>query len=135
MPYVSQNVESTIAAIILVNLLALAAGAAIAGFRKSRLRAGQSWPTAEGTIESAKVEYQGGGNHQNVYATVAYSYAVEGEYYSGFYSRPAGHDGVAHQMLEPFHPGDKLLIHYHPGNAEKSVPDLDSLERLRAMPR
>jgi hypothetical protein len=44
----------------------------------------ERWPSVEGTIESGKLEQvAGSGNYKVILPVFAFSYSVEGEYYSG----------------------------------------------------
>lgn len=78
----------------------------------------ESWPMAFGNVQSIEISQS-----QDFLwrATLAYSYTVAGEYYSGFlkqqFARERDVDDFAHQ----FPSGLKIFVHYNPTRPERSL--------------
>jgi hypothetical protein len=72
----------------------------------------QSWPCAEATIQSAEMETVGSGRYAVVLPCFAFSYLVNGEYYSGRFSLSCSDVRSATLIREMV--DKKLTIHYDP---------------------
>jgi hypothetical protein len=97
---------------IILGILSLGVAAAIAigwWWRKqqSRVESAKHWPVTEATIESGKLE--GATEGRIVLPTFAFSYHVDGEYYSGRFSLipQGGSEDIIQRLV-----GCKLQIHY-----------------------
>ncbi|HYA25500.1 MAG TPA: DUF3592 domain-containing protein [Terriglobales bacterium] len=73
-----------------------AAGAAWAWFK---VRHAHSWPSAQGTIQSTKVQRATDNNILPWDAMLTYSYTVNGEYYSGYYRMRARSERRAEEKI------------------------------------
>ena len=106
-------------------LLAYVAAAATLEYRSWRKwREAESWPTTMATIETKEVRrVQTGKSPQHFVAELAYSYSVEGEFYSGFYKKPFDSEIDAWEFADSLS-GKSVPIHYKPDNPAISVlPD------------
>ncbi len=109
------------------------AGAAIAAawvlclwaIRQGRARRAQSWPTTEGTVESAQIRVEGVGDDRREIPEVSYSYCVEGEYYAGY------HVVRGARQLEAYSPGSRVLVHYKRIEPAESFLDRQDLRNRR----
>ena len=104
----------TTAIVILVGGLVVGV-AAETGVRLSRrrsLRRAQAWPITQAHIESAKI--------LQIDGEIAYSYSVNGEYYSGSHKRQFGNEEEAFAFIDAFK-GKTVLVNYDPGNHAVSV--------------
>jgi hypothetical protein len=98
--------------------------------RNQRERAGQSWPIVGGTVESAQMTMVDG----QARAEVAYSYSVNGEYFSGVFFRVPRTTGKGEELLAHFPKESHVLVHYKPGSPEISVLDLNEVKAKLALP-
>jgi hypothetical protein len=81
-----------------------------------RRRRAESWPMILGHVERAEVN-----NEDTAYSvTLAYSYEVNGEFFSGFYSKPFKMFRFAEEFVS-MNRGQQLFIRYDPEKPEKSV--------------
>jgi len=99
----------------------LLAGVGWCGYRFKR-RASRSWQLATGTVESAKVRYEGDSVLTKRWILdTSYSYRVNGDWYSGFgedrfeteEEADAAASGLKHRPL---------AIRYNPKSPDQSVP-------------
>jgi hypothetical protein len=77
---------------------------------------GASWPTAQGRVESVKVQTVA----EQSLAEMAYSYVVEGERYAGYYARQFADEQDAWDFLRPLQ-GQSISVRYKPGRPEVSA--------------
>lgn len=77
------------------------------------------WPTAEATIQSGEMEIVGKGRSAVTLPCFAFSYVVNGEYYSGRLSLSGCDDRSATLLREMI--DRKLPVHYNPGKPEDFV--------------
>lgn len=90
-------------------------------FRRWSLRRAQSWPVAQAHVESASVSQAKAGEYSTCYkGEIAYSYTVDGEYYSGYHARTFDREEEAWAFVEALK-GKTILVNYSPGNHEVSV--------------
>jgi hypothetical protein len=90
-------------------------------FRRWSLRRAQSWPVAQAHVESASVSQAKAGEYSTCYkGEIAYSYTVDGEYYSGYHARTFDKEEEAWAFVEALK-GKTILVNYSPGNHEVSV--------------
>lgn len=93
-------------------------------FRELRERAGQSWPIANGTVESAELTVVDG----RMRAEVRYSYSVDGEYYSGLFFRIPSTEKRGEKILLQFPKGSRVFVHVKPSDPEISVLDREEIK-------
>jgi len=103
----------------LVILLARCAKPLWRWFKRQRA---QSWPTVQGRIES--VEVKGPAR-----AELAYSYTVEGHYYSGYYQREFGTEEEAWDFVRDLR-GRPAFVSYNPRQPAKSLLLEDAVSTL-----
>jgi hypothetical protein len=106
---------------ILILLMYVALGTAGLGWwywQKKRVDAARKWPPAEATIESGTLEvYSAGRGAKVTLPTFSFSYAVNGDYYSGrfalmpYLTDPA--PGITERLI-----GAKLEITYDPSHPD-----------------
>ena len=101
---------------------AVAAGWLVYHFRA---RIAQSWPIANGTIESTTVREEGFGHNKRTIAEVNYSYSVGGEYYSGVHRVGGERD------FDSFPKGVHVLVHYKPSDHATSFLDRRQIQARR----
>lgn len=82
----------------------------------AKKRRAESWPLIPARVERAVVE----GTDTGYYADLAYSYEVNGEFYSGFYQKSFRVRRFAEEFVSITH-GQQLLVRYHPEKPEDSV--------------
>jgi len=96
-------------------LVLLVVGGAIAFrallWRKVRAWGAQSWPICQGKMEFGTVI-----EHRTKYfsyysAQMSYSYAAEGEYYSGFYKKVFFHESSAEKLIDQLKGRDTFVRH------------------------
>lgn len=80
----------------------------------------ESWPTTQSTVEFVAVRAEGGRGNRHYVAELAYSYSVEGHYYSGFYHRHFQSEKNARSFVEACK-GKIIPVQYKPENPEVSV--------------
>jgi hypothetical protein len=117
------NGHGTAATTILVTgvLVAFAVENWLHPFRRWSLRRAQNWPMAQAHVESGSVpQYDEDGRHSYCRGEIAYSYSVNGEYYSGFHSRSFDKEEEAWAFVGALK-GRTILVHYNPGSHEDSV--------------
>ena len=103
-----------------VAVFALGVGIAVVGSRWRRRwegRASEGWPTVFGTIEQRYVDDE----DRTPYATIAYSYSVNGEYYAGFVRQAFPISNQAEKFLENYPRDAKVMIRYNPHKPSYSV--------------
>jgi hypothetical protein len=87
----------------------------------------QSWPTTQGRIESVGVKApRGRGPAQ---AELAYSYTLEGHYYSGFYQREFWSEEEGWEFVRDLQ-GKAVTVSHNPRNAAKSLLSEDAVSVL-----
>lgn len=93
--------------------------------RARREDAAQNWPSAEATIQSAAIE-EVGSRYKDLLPCFAFSYVVDGEYFSGrfcLYVKGDRADALIKDMIDA-----KLTVQYDPQKPERfSIPD-ESIE-------
>jgi hypothetical protein len=84
-----------------------------------KFRNWQSWPMGEATIEDANVrEVRTRHNHYFV-AELGYSYVVNGQFLSGYFTRDFAREGDAWDYANQMR-GTKAAVRYHPRRADRS---------------
>ena len=117
------NGHGTAATTILVTGLIVAAAIEtwVRPFRRWSLRRAQTWLIAQAHVESASVSQSKAGEYNSGYkGEIAYSYCVNGEYYSGFHAKSFDEEEEAWAFVEALK-GKSVLVHYHPGNHQVAV--------------
>ena len=85
------------------------------------LQAGR-WPLAEGTLESGEVTVTSlGKGKESETARIAYSFSVEGEYYSGYCLEEIFNDSMSARKYAEELKGTKVFIRYDPQDPNHSV--------------
>jgi len=80
---------------------------------------------ADGTVEYTMVRAEGHGRTYREIAEVNYSYAVEGEFYSG--THVVGNEAE----FEMFPKESRVVVHYKPSNPSVSFLDREDLRSRR----
>lgn len=94
--------------------------AAAAGVRYwIRSRQAQSWPSTQGSIVGANARF-GGDRHKRWVCAMSYSYAVNGEYYSGFHSIRTKKEQRADELAREWK-GRSVVVRFSPTNPGVSV--------------
>ena len=91
-----------------------------------RQKEAQSWPSAEATIESSGMEAVGSGRPAADLPCFAFSYVVNGEYYSGRFSLSGGKDrseSLLREMVDR-----KINVKYDPTRPESYMIAEDVIE-------
>jgi hypothetical protein len=78
------------------------------------------WPVVNGKVESAYSATETNDGVEGMGAEVAYSYEVEGEYFSGFYFKKFLREREADEYAARFKKGQMLPVHYDPRHPERS---------------
>ena len=99
-----------------VYLVAILSGLIGAWRLAARRRRAESWPMLLGYVERAEVNNEGNGYT----VTLAYSYQVNGEFLSGFYSKPFKVFRFAGEFVSMSR-GQQLFVRYDPEKPEISV--------------
>ena len=104
-----------------VALVAIIAVTAVGHVRNKRMFKGsESWPQSEATVEFVSVRRAGRRGSPRFIGELAYSYFVQGSYYSGFCRRQFPTEKVAQEFVETFR-GKTLPVRYKPDAPETSV--------------
>jgi hypothetical protein len=84
-------------------------------------RKAESWPTIAAKVENVFLDVSSRGpNHQDVTHTVlAYSYSIDGSYYSGQIRLSASE--VSLESVEKEMIGQQISVHYNPRKPETSI--------------
>jgi hypothetical protein len=101
-------------------------GAALVSFigwavREWRARQAQSWPAAQGTVESALTRDVGEGRERRTVFELSYSYSINGEYYGSY------HQLLRERDLKAFPKGSYVLVHYKASDPSDSFLDREDL--------
>lgn len=80
----------------------------------------KNWPYAHGTVEHAEPKMVGEGHSGYWVGELAYSYSVDGEYYSGVFQLPASSESTASDVVQGWK-NRALVIHYSRADPSKSV--------------
>jgi hypothetical protein len=95
--------------------------------KRVRLKHARSWPAEAGRVESTAIRLeqtvtgQAGTTTSSYVATVHYSYAAQGEYYSGVLRHNFVLKGRAEKWTDKFTTGLPLRIRYNPANPKDSL--------------
>jgi len=113
---------------LLVFIAGIAVFALYAAVQFYRYRGSAHWPVIEGVIEGAPELRLTGGSIKVYEATLFYSYAPNGDRYSGEWISPAKsnqqalHDVVAAKLP----PGTKIQVRYNPRKPSMSMADIST---------
>ena len=103
-------------------IVALALGLPLAGFEFSRwlkFRGSNTWPTAEGTVESVDVKEVRTRSTHYFILEAAYSYCISAEYYSGRFTRNFNSESEAWDYAKTLK-GRRVSLRYNPVNVDTS---------------
>jgi len=97
----------------------------------------QGWPTVQGRIESVEVKKtkpflistSPRGGRLLYTAELAYSYTLEGHYYSGYYQREFASEEEGWEFVRDLQ-GRSTMVSYSPRNASKSLLSEDAVSAL-----
>lgn len=105
-----------------VLLLAAVAAALVRIFAKDQVRAlwAGSWPTTQGTVESGTISTYRTKYGKYYVAELAYSYAVSGEYYSGYYKKTFLREASAQRFVDGLK-GQMVFVRHKADSAGRSV--------------
>lgn len=89
-------------------------------------RGSSDWPAVEGVIEGAPELHAFGGRGTSYYAILFYSYAVDGDRYSGEWTSPSKptQKMIVDVIAAKLPSGTKIAIRYNPKKPEVSTPDI-----------
>lgn len=88
------------------------------------LKHARQWPMSQGTVESTNVEYESRGGQPGAsryVGIVAYSYSVQGDWYSGTFKREFMMQSKAEKWLAGFPSGSVLIVRCNPAKPLDSV--------------
>jgi hypothetical protein len=116
------NGHNTAATSILVTglMVAIVVEKWVRPFRRWSQRRAQSWPMTQAHVESVSVPRAEEEHRSYCSREIAYSYSVNGQYYSGFHLRSFDREEEAWAFADALK-GKTVLVHYSPGNHEVSV--------------
>ena len=92
--------------------------------RRRKYRLAASWPVETGHLESSGVVLSSGGGQPGAaayFAELRYSYAVQGNRYTGFLRRRFLRKGSAERWVQQFTANDMLTVRYSPEAPGDSV--------------
>jgi hypothetical protein len=118
--------------VVWVWLAFLLAGWAKPIWRWLQRQRAQSWPTVQGRIESVEVKQKKlfrRGRAPGFIAELAYSYALEGHYYGGYYQREIGSEQEAWEFVRDLQ-GKPVVVSHNPRKLAKSMLSEDALTVL-----
>ncbi len=108
--------------VLAISLAVLAGVAAYWLLKQRKMRRSRSWPTAPGQVESTDTRLRSTGPQQSKwYATVGYSYTVQGTAYSGTLQRTFMMKGSADKWIRKYARGGPLSLRYNPEKPKDSV--------------
>ena len=91
------------------------------GWKKIKALVARSWPLVQGNIESVTVTEHRTRQHVKYYVLeIAYSYSVDGEYYSGFYDKTFWRERSADQLAADVR-GKAAFIRHKPASPHISA--------------
>lgn len=117
----------------------LLAAWAIPVWRRFQRRQASGWPTVTGRIESVAVKPKKQflisatprGRAPAYTAELAYSYTLEGRYYSGYCQREFGREEEGREFVGDLQ-GRSAIVSYNPRNPSKSLLSEDAVSALRS---
>lgn len=113
--------------IFFIAIIGVSVTALIAYMRKvKRVEQARAWPSTEATIQSAAIETFPAGRYTVDLPAFSFSYAVNGEYYSGRFALRAS-DSVADELVKKL-ADQKLTMHYDPQHPESHFIPNDMIE-------
>lgn len=92
----------------------------MAAWRLIKYFGSSGWPVVNGKVESAYSATNSNDGVAGMGAEIAYSYQVEGEYFSGFYFKKFPREREADEYAARFKKGKMLPVHYDPRHRERS---------------
>ena len=98
--------------------------------RKIQLQA-KDWPYVYGPVEHARPKLIGEGDSAYWVGELAYSYAVEGNYYSGFHDLPVRGEEQAWEAVDGWK-DRRIIVHYLAGRPSVSALVIEEQSGLRA---
>jgi len=105
--------DRVIPVLVLIAVLGVVVAIIVQLFRNAkREEEAQSWPTTEATVQSSAMETVASGRSAVILPCFAFSYVVNGEYYSGRFSLSEASDRSATLLREMI--DKKLTVHYNP---------------------
>jgi hypothetical protein len=104
-----------------ISILVLAVFAAIWTLKRIKRHRAHTWPIGEGRVISTNIRRVGSGSQQAHLAEVTYSYALNGQTYSGVSSRRFMLYGSAGKWLAKFESGRSLIVRVNPKNPRESL--------------
>lgn len=113
--------------IFFIAIVGVSVTALVAWTRKvKRVEQARRWPSTEATIQSAAIETFPAGRYTVNLPAFSFSYAVDGEYFSGRFALRAS-DNVADQLVKKL-ANQKLAVHYDPQHPESHFIPNDMIE-------
>jgi Protein of unknown function (DUF3592) len=109
---------------LIVSILFLATAAALWVRKRIKLRHARDWPTETGRVDSSSVHLETAGGQPGAaafYAQVKYSYAVQGQSFSGALRRKFMLKGRADKWIGRYTNGVPLTVRYNPADPKDSV--------------
>jgi len=88
----------------------------------------KNWPYVYGTVEHAEAKVMGQGKTAYWVGEVAYSYAIDGDYYSGVHHFSAKNEDQAWGIVRGWK-DRRVVVHYAPGRPSSSVLIMEELDR------
>ena len=89
---------------------------------------GRHWPYVYGTVEHEEPKMVGEGRTAHWVGELAYSYSVDGEYYSGFCYLPASGEDQALQSVQGWK-NRRVIVHYGLTNPSHSAFVVDEQDQ------
>ena len=91
------------------------------GWKKIKALVARSWPLVQGNVESVTVTEHRTRQHVKYYVVqIAYSYSVDGEYYSGFFDKTFWRERFADQLAADAR-GKAAFIRHKPASPHVSA--------------
>jgi len=109
-----------------VVLTAVSLGGAYAFYalrRRLMNRSSENWPSVYGTIEQRYIDAEG----RSSLAVVSYSYAVNGDYFTGFHRQAFPLEELAERFIARYPKDTKVLIRHSPSDSISVLRDQDQV--------
>jgi len=88
-------------------------------FRRARFHGSASWPTTQGTVETSDVKEVRTRNTHYFFAVMDYSYEINGEYYSGRFTKNFETESDASEYAEAKRTNG-IIVRFNPAKADHS---------------
>lgn len=111
----------------LATVFALGLASRFSLWQRMKFRGFAAWPTARATVQSCDYHESAQQRGPRFSAEVAYSYAIQGTYYSGYLKAYFFHERELDDFVSGHRVDSTFDIHVNPRNPEQSIVSIEFL--------